>query len=143
MATVATLQEFTRHVGPLVSNATHVKTLVSCMNVIMSVSTLPVEVMQEFEQQYGNGSLQDIRGDARKKYDEYYAQEQELNEQLNTFATNFSTVYGGANTVRAQIGYPSNKEYTELEGPSLGSRVPGTHALFCIPPPRQDTRRTV
>ncbi|KAI0212013.1 hypothetical protein LSAT2_003099 [Lamellibrachia satsuma] len=110
------LVEFTRHVGPLVSNATHVKTLVSCMNVIMSVSTLPVEVMQEFEQQYGNGSLQDIRGDARKKYDEYYAQEQELNEQLNTFATNFSMVNGGANTVRAQIGYPSNKEYTELGG---------------------------
>ena len=24
------------------------------------------KVMQEFEQQYGNGSLQDIRGDARK-----------------------------------------------------------------------------
>ena len=42
-------------------------------------------------------------------YDEYYAQEQELNEQLNTFATNFSVVYGGANTTRSQIGYSSDK----------------------------------
>ena len=44
MTTVAMLQEFSRQVGPLVSNATHVKTMVSCMNVILTVSTLPVGV---------------------------------------------------------------------------------------------------
>ena len=44
MTTVAMLQEFSRQVGPLVSNATHVKTLVGCMNVILTVSTLPIGV---------------------------------------------------------------------------------------------------
>ena len=43
MATIS-LQEFMRVIGPLISNPTHMKTLVGCMNVIMSVSTLPLEV---------------------------------------------------------------------------------------------------
>ena len=43
MATVS-LQEFMRVIGPLISNPTHMKTLVSCMNVMMSISTLPLEV---------------------------------------------------------------------------------------------------
>ena len=33
-----------RVIGPLISSPGHLATLVSCMNVIMSVSTLPLEV---------------------------------------------------------------------------------------------------
>ena len=37
-------QAFTDVVGPLISNPTHMKTMVGCMNVILSNSTLPVKV---------------------------------------------------------------------------------------------------
>ncbi|KAI0237949.1 hypothetical protein LSAT2_011439, partial [Lamellibrachia satsuma] len=122
------LVEFMRVIGPLISNPAHMKTLVSCMNVIMSVSTLPLEdsglaidlakkMMQEFQEKYGSGSMvKDIINEAKKKYIEYYQQEEELNDQLNTFALNYSMVYGGPNTIRAQVGYPSDVDYTELGG---------------------------
>ena len=40
-------QEFTNAIGPLVSNPSHMKTLVSSMNVLLSSSTLPVKVGQD------------------------------------------------------------------------------------------------
>ena len=41
---VLSFQAFTDCTGPLISNATHMKTMIGCMNVILSNSTLPVKV---------------------------------------------------------------------------------------------------
>ena len=44
-----------------------------------------------------------------QKYEEYYAAEVDINNQLNTFSTNMSAAYGGPNTVQAQIGFPNQR----------------------------------
>ena len=60
-------QDFTGVVGDLVSTPTYMKALVSAMNVILSASTLPVKVMEEFQAKYSGGVKHgDIRSDARK-----------------------------------------------------------------------------
>ncbi|XP_019647102.1 PREDICTED: uncharacterized protein LOC109487530 [Branchiostoma belcheri] len=88
--------------------------MVNCMTSILSVATLPVRVMEEFQSTYGSGGqLQDIRSDARKEYERYYSSEEELNEQLNTFANNCMFAYCGENTVEVQIDFPSNREYND------------------------------
>ena len=40
-------------------------------------------------------------------YIDYYEAEEEINSQLNVFAVNMKTAYGGLNDVHTQIGYPS------------------------------------
>ena len=44
-----------------------------------------------------------------QRYEQYYSGELILNEQFNQFAKNFSLVFGGLNTVQAQIGFPSQQ----------------------------------
>ena len=44
-----------------------------------------------------------------QNYEEVYQQEEELNNQLNVFAVNFSAAYGGSNDVKTQIGYSIDK----------------------------------
>ena len=61
------LQDFTSAVGDLVSNQTYMEDLIRSMNVLLSASTLPVSVMEEFQAKYSGGVKQvDIRSDARK-----------------------------------------------------------------------------
>ena len=38
------LQVFNKAIGPLISNSTHMKDMVSAMNMVLSASTLPVKV---------------------------------------------------------------------------------------------------
>lgn len=44
-----------------------------------------------------------------QKYEEYYQQEEELNNQLNIFAINYSAIYGGYNDVKTQLHYNIDK----------------------------------
>ncbi|CAH1239566.1 ITPR1 [Branchiostoma lanceolatum] len=108
------LLNFIDGVGTLISNMTHQKNMVNCMTSILSVATLPVRVMEDFQSTYGSGGqLQDIRSDAKKEYERYYSSEEELNEQLNTFANNCMFAYCGENTVQVQIDFPSDREYND------------------------------
>ncbi|CAH1800283.1 unnamed protein product [Owenia fusiformis] len=111
------LVDFVDCCGPLLSDTTHVKTMTSCMSSVLSASTLPVKVMEQFQEKYGAGSEQlDIRSDARKAYEEYYQAEEELNVQLNIYSVNFSVIYGGPNDVKTQISFPNDIEYTDIGG---------------------------
>ena len=56
-----------------------------------------------------------------QKYEEYYSAEEELNNQLNVFAINYSIVYGGFNDVKTQLGFASEN----------GKYPSGTLTLHC------------
>ncbi|KAK2143235.1 hypothetical protein LSH36_861g02042 [Paralvinella palmiformis] len=100
------LVDFSKVVGPLISNPTHMKSMVGCINVILSTSTLAVNVMEDFQQTFGaKASMGNISSDARKEYLASFQQEEELNGQLNVFAINYSATYGGYNDVKTQIGF--------------------------------------
>nr|XP_034327562.1 inositol 1,4,5-trisphosphate receptor type 2 isoform X16 [Crassostrea gigas] len=115
-------KDFMEVIAPLISIERQMKNLVSCMTSLLSASTLPVRLkilkyMEEFQEKYGGGlASQDVRSDARKTYEDYYEMEVEINKQLNVFAGNMKVAYGGPNTVQAQIGFPSNLDYSELGG---------------------------
>lgn len=111
------LVKFTNAVGESVSNITHMNSLISCMTSVLSQSTLPVKVMEEFQEKFNRaGNVQDLKSDSRKKYDEDYEKEEEINVLLNIFANNFAVIYGGENSVKAQIGYPNEEEYFDTNG---------------------------
>ena len=60
-----------------------------------------------------------------QKYEEYYSAEEELNNQLNVFAINYSMVYGGYNDVKTQLGFSSDNGMCFL---------PDQHTyMYCIP----------
>ncbi|XP_065924756.1 inositol 1,4,5-trisphosphate receptor type 2 isoform X4 [Magallana gigas] len=108
---------FLEVVAPLVSIERQMKNLVACMTSLLSASTLPVDIMEEFHEKYGGAvGAHDIRSDARKEYESYYEMEEEINRQLNVFSVNMRVAYGGPNTVEAQIDYNSNAVYSEVGG---------------------------
>ena len=51
-----------------------------------------------------------------QKYEEYYEGEEEINKNFNTFVYNFRSMFGGHNTVQAQIGFPSKNGQYRLVG---------------------------
>ncbi|PAA53235.1 hypothetical protein BOX15_Mlig016571g1 [Macrostomum lignano] len=113
---VSVLMTFVDAIMPLASDEKYVKTLLGCTTTLFTVSTLPTKAMEEFQSKYGS-AMQfnwDARTEGRKQYEEYYSTEEELNAQLNVFALNYSIAYGGENTLRVQIGFPSDLEYTEI-----------------------------
>ncbi|KAL5005127.1 hypothetical protein ScPMuIL_018583 [Solemya velum] len=132
-------KSFMEVIAPLVSIEQQMKNLVSCMSNLLSVSTLPVDYMEEFQDKYGNGfKPQDIRSDARKSYEEYYQQEEEINVHLNIYATNMQLAYGGVNDVQTQIGYPSDAPYSDIGGDEelpLGQEFQEHLACFRAPTP--------
>ncbi|XP_052703114.1 inositol 1,4,5-trisphosphate receptor type 3-like isoform X2 [Crassostrea angulata] len=108
---------FLEVVAPLISIERQMKNLVACMTSLLSASTLPVDIMEEFHEKYGGAvGAHDIRSDARKEYESYYEMEEEINRQLNVFSVNMRVAYGGPNTVEAQIDYNSNAVYSEVGG---------------------------
>ncbi|OWF37431.1 Inositol 1,4,5-trisphosphate receptor type 3 [Mizuhopecten yessoensis] len=110
-------KDFSSVIGPLISDEGQYKKLNACMTTLMSASTLPFSEIQEFQEQIGNGKVQqDVRSDSKKTYDDYYEGENEINDQLNDFSMNMKKAYGGSNTVQAQIGFPSDGPYSEVGG---------------------------
>ncbi|XP_064638655.1 inositol 1,4,5-trisphosphate receptor type 3-like isoform X2 [Lineus longissimus] len=119
-----TMMAFVDKYGPLISDVTRMKTMVSCMSSVLSASTLPVKVketrfkvMENFQEKYGaRVRTGELKSDGQKSYEEYYRSEEELNNQLNVFANNYGCAYGGYNDVQTQIGFPADKEYTDIGG---------------------------
>ncbi|CAC5372100.1 unnamed protein product [Mytilus coruscus] len=136
-------KDFMEEIAPLVSIERQMKSIVACTMSLLSASTLPVDEMREFEDKYAKGVQgQDVKSDARRAYEEYYQYEEEINRQLNVFAVNMKTAYGGLNTVHAQIGYNSDADYSELGGDEelpLGQEFQD-HITFFIDTGHKDAR---
>nr|XP_006825393.1 PREDICTED: inositol 1,4,5-trisphosphate receptor type 1-like [Saccoglossus kowalevskii] len=114
-----TVLNFVKVAGELLSNMTHMKTMVSASTALLTASTLDIKVMEDFKAKYTHGGRsQDVRSDAQKKYEDYYKAEEEVNDLLNLFANNYSLSYGGENTVSVQLKKDSDntREYTEIGG---------------------------
>ncbi|XP_076096104.1 inositol 1,4,5-trisphosphate-gated calcium channel ITPR3-like isoform X9 [Mytilus galloprovincialis] len=136
-------KDFMEEIAPLVSIERQMKSIVACTMSLLSASTLPVNEMREFEDKYAKGVQgQEVKSDARRSYEEYYQYEEEINRQLNVFAVNMKTAYGGLNTVHAQIGYNSDADYSEIDGDEelpLGQEFQD-HITFFIDTGHKDAR---
>ncbi|XP_077987360.1 inositol 1,4,5-trisphosphate-gated calcium channel ITPR1-like [Glandiceps talaboti] len=113
------VMEFVKTAGDVISNMTHMKTMISATTALLTASTLPLQVMEEFKSKYTHGGRsQDVRSDAQKDYEEYYKAEEELNDLLNLYSNNYKWSYGGENKVSTQLKTDSDnkREYTELGG---------------------------
>ncbi|ESO83880.1 hypothetical protein LOTGIDRAFT_236387 [Lottia gigantea] len=107
-------EAFLEVIAPLVCDETQLKNLLGAMTgLITATNAISKSKMEEFHNTYGHLSGSDIHSDSRKKYEEYYAAEEEINVNLNVFVVNMELSYGGVNTVENQIGYPSDQEYSE------------------------------
>ncbi|KAL8600021.1 hypothetical protein ACOMHN_057790 [Nucella lapillus] len=113
-----TFEKFMDTVAPLISIERQLKNLVASMTSLITASNaIPLNKMEEFHQKYGGGrGSQDVRSDARKKYEEDYDTEEDINGKLNVLAVNMQMAYGGVNNVYTQIGFPSQAEYSEMGG---------------------------
>ncbi|XP_013381715.1 inositol 1,4,5-trisphosphate receptor type 3 isoform X4 [Lingula anatina] len=130
-------------VGAVLCNATHLKVLIGCVPSVLQSSSIPknlstesaltnypslkpkqvqlwkntYKVMEGFIEQYGNGRcLRDPTRETIDTYTIYYQNEDELNKKFRAFSVNCSLVYGGHNTVTAQLKHKSKREYTEIGG---------------------------
>ncbi|ELT91343.1 hypothetical protein CAPTEDRAFT_201920 [Capitella teleta] len=102
---------------PLLMNPAHLKTVISCITAIIPSSTVPNSVMEGLIEQLRNSNrLRESRHQVTKGHKEYYQGELELNAKLRIFAVNCSLLYGGHNTVQAQLKTKSKRTYTEIGG---------------------------
>lgn len=111
------LMDFTRKTVSAISNPTHMNNLFSCMRSILSLqSNISSAVLDEFKEMFNQNSyIQSLKSESRKIYEEKYAEEERINELLNTFAKNFCKIYGGENNVQTQLGFSSDEIYSDPE----------------------------
>ncbi|XP_067668084.1 inositol 1,4,5-trisphosphate-gated calcium channel ITPR2-like [Haliotis asinina] len=112
------LEAFLDAVAPHISIQRQMKLLINAMTSIITASgAISVNKMEEFHEKYGGGlGSQDVRSEARKRYEDYFDGEEDINTKLNVFAVNMHLAYGGVNDVQTQIGFPSREEYSEIGG---------------------------
>lgn len=111
----ASLWTFVNSIKRYVSDPKHLRTIVSCMTTILPASESSAKSLDLFIE-----SLTSI--DCLKlgnyytnfNHEKYYDNEIELNKTFKTFAVNASLVYGGPNTVAAQLKLPIKKYGSKL-----------------------------
>ncbi|XP_075250138.1 inositol 1,4,5-trisphosphate-gated calcium channel ITPR2-like isoform X3 [Convolutriloba macropyga] len=108
------LRDFTNITMPYVNTQNRFKVLIKSTGLILGKSTVAPQVIKAFNNQYGKSKItSEFVSEARKRYELEFSGEEEINERLNQFTKNMKKCYGGVNTVQAQIGHPSDREYTE------------------------------
>lgn len=105
------LNKFAPHVYPAISRDRHLQVLIATFQSLSSVGKpyglkMPEVLMQ---------GVIDPFGEAKRRYKQYYVEEEEINEKLRTFSRNVSNAYGGLNTVRQQINFPMDTPYNNPE----------------------------
>ncbi|CAH1798283.1 unnamed protein product [Owenia fusiformis] len=105
---------------PLMPHPGQLKVMMSCMTTLLPASTLSMSVIEGFVEQFGSANWMSQFFDDTEAQMDYYGAELELNAKFRTFAVNASMLYGGHNTVAAQLKYTSNRgesrEYTKIGG---------------------------
>uniref|UniRef100_A0A1I8IDC1 Inositol 1,4,5-trisphosphate receptor n=1 Tax=Macrostomum lignano TaxID=282301 RepID=A0A1I8IDC1_9PLAT len=91
--------------------------MVACLSALVRKSSHRPTIMEPVVENIGKGTkLQDTVSQMKSGNKEYYEQEIILNSKLKTLAVNMSLLWGGQNTVRAQLKYSSDREYTVIGG---------------------------
>uniref|UniRef100_A0A1I8JKI3 RIH_assoc domain-containing protein n=1 Tax=Macrostomum lignano TaxID=282301 RepID=A0A1I8JKI3_9PLAT len=91
--------------------------MVACLSTLVRKSSHDPSIMESVVENIGKGTkLQDTVAQMKSGNKEYYEQEIILNSKLKTMAVNLSLLWGGHNTVKAQLKYSSDREYTSVGG---------------------------
>ncbi|CAH1798712.1 unnamed protein product [Owenia fusiformis] len=103
--------------SPFSTNTNYLKTMVVGINAFATVCKVQISIVERV--------VDNLRSATRIKAKQtssnqgnmaYYAEELELNAKFRTFSGNCSTLFGGHNTVAAQLKIKSKREYTDLGG---------------------------
>ncbi|CAH1800294.1 unnamed protein product [Owenia fusiformis] len=101
-----------------VTNPSHLKTIMMCVTTVATVSSIPTTETEAFARSFA--TLDWVNAEEAgfgSSQVQYYKDEIALNNRLRMFSMNASLLYGGHNTVKAQLKINGNKrEYTELGG---------------------------
>ncbi|XP_064627454.1 inositol 1,4,5-trisphosphate receptor type 1-like isoform X9 [Lineus longissimus] len=104
-------------VCPVMVNPEYLKTMISSLTTIIPLSDTPNSAMENIVEKIGTRrNFEDTTAQIKLGNMNYYANELDLNAKLRTFAVNCSLLYGGHNTVSAQMKYRSKREYTTIGG---------------------------
>ncbi|KAI0214643.1 hypothetical protein LSAT2_000247 [Lamellibrachia satsuma] len=108
---------FALSIGDLVDNEYQINTMITTVNAMFCVTTMPEKTTEQFQTTYGHtGVVRNRLTEAMKTYTAYYEREETLNELLHVYTSNCRQVYGGFNDVKTQIGFPSDNEYIDVSG---------------------------
>ncbi|CAD5116200.1 DgyrCDS5116 [Dimorphilus gyrociliatus] len=114
----ASLWAFVNSIKRFVTDPKHLKTIVSCMTTILPASESSGKSLDAFIESLTSIDCLKAGNYSNIGHEKYYEAEIELNRTFKTFAINASLVYGGPNTVAAQLKLPikkyGNKPYVDL-----------------------------
>ncbi|PAA56314.1 hypothetical protein BOX15_Mlig033347g5, partial [Macrostomum lignano] len=111
----ASAVEFCAQLSAIVVEPRILTQMVSCLSSIIKKSSHPPTLMESVVENIGKGvKLQDTVAQMKSGNKEYYENEIVLNTKLKTLAVNASLLWGGHNTVRAQLKFSSDREYTQV-----------------------------
>ncbi|XP_074663089.1 inositol 1,4,5-trisphosphate-gated calcium channel ITPR3-like [Tubulanus polymorphus] len=126
---------------PVLINPDFLKTMIACLTALIPESDTPISAMEAIVEKIGTRrNFEDTTAQVKMGNANYYANELDLNAKLRTFSVNCSLLYGGHNTVAAQMKYSSKRDYTTIGGDEdlpLGEEFQ-TH-LRCFIKPHEKT----
>ncbi|KAL4233979.1 hypothetical protein ACF0H5_005634 [Mactra antiquata] len=103
--------------GPIVFKAGHMRNIANSVSALVPISNMPNSNIEAILGRWSKGiKAEDTSSAIRKGNIEYYSDEVEINSKFRIFTKNCSIVFAGHNTVTAQLGIRSNREYTTLGG---------------------------
>ncbi|XP_074653546.1 inositol 1,4,5-trisphosphate-gated calcium channel ITPR2-like [Tubulanus polymorphus] len=116
---------FNEAMGPLLTKPNHLRLICSASLSIAPRTDIPTSVLEDFLVKCSvNDASQMVESEdaVYMDFENYYEQEEELNEQRSNFVQRFKEIYEGPNTVKRQLVFTNvpasvaDKEYTRIGG---------------------------